>query len=257
MSASPSACPPPDRHQQLHQRLVDRDPTAPDDFAVAFLVPLITWLTEHNHAIQPDFIDEAAGRAILAVIHNPASYHPRDSTLEAYLRMSAQADLRNLLSCEARHRSRHERMEVVELSAEGGKYLGRENDPALGLMIEEELASLPEAVPDSVRAGLTDVEARVLELMLCRERRTAIYADACDIADQSPEEQRRLVKQIKDRLQKRIERQGRPWTHLSKGWPGASSRTRSSWRLSWPVTPRANNWTTTPSPSDLAATGTR
>lgn len=210
MSASPAASPPPDRHQHLHQRLVDRDPTAPDDFADTFLEPLINWLAEHNRGIHPDLVNEAAEEAILAVIRNPGSYRPRDSCLEPYLRMSAQADLRNALSRETAHRSRNERLDVVELSAEGGKYTGREDDPSLGLMIEEELAILAEDVPDSVREGLTDVEARVLELMLRRERRTDIYADACGVADRPAEERRRFVKRMKDRLQKRIERQGGP-----------------------------------------------
>ncbi len=208
MSTSPASSPPPDRHQLLHQRLVDRDPTAPNDFADTFLEPLTAWLTEHNRGIHPDLVTEAAEEAILAMIQKPASYRPRDSSLESYLRMSAQADLRNLLRRETRHRSRHERLEVVELSAEGGKYTGREDDPAVGLMIEEELAILAKEVPASVREGLTEVEARVLELMLRGERRTGIYADACEIANRPPEEQRCLVKQIKDRLQKRIDRQG-------------------------------------------------
>jgi DNA-directed RNA polymerase specialized sigma24 family protein len=210
MSVAPVTSRPPDGHQPLHQRLVDRDPTAPDEFADTFLEPLIDWLSEHNRAIHPDLVNEAAEETILAVIRNPASYRPPDGSLESYLRMSAQADLRNLLSHETRHRRRHERLEVVELSAEGGKYTGRGDDPALGMMIEEELAILAQDVSPAIREGLTEVEARVLELMLRRERRTAIYADACDIADRPPEEQRRLVKQIKDRLQKRIERQGGP-----------------------------------------------
>ena len=209
MSVSP-ASPPPDCHQPLYQRLVDRDPTAPDDFADAFLGLLINWLTEHNPAIHPDLVNEAAEEAILALIHNPASYRPRDSELETYLRMSAQADLRNLLSRETRRRSRQGRLEVVELSPESGKYTGRDDDPSLALMIEEELASLAESVPDAIREGLTAVEAQVLALMLRRERRTAMYAEACGVADRPPEEQRRLVKQIKDRLLKRIERQGGP-----------------------------------------------
>jgi RNA polymerase sigma-70 factor (ECF subfamily) len=208
MSASPASSPLTDRQQLLHQRLVDRDPTAPDDFADTFLEPLTAWLTEHNGSIHPDLVSEAAEEAILAVIKNPASYRAGDSTLENYLRMSAQADLRNLLRRETMHRSRHERLEVVELSAESGKYVGREDDPAVGLMIEEELAILAKDIPASVREGLTEVEARVLELMLRGERRTAIYAGACKIADRSPEEQRRIIKQIKDRLKKRIERQG-------------------------------------------------
>lgn len=208
MSASPPTSPPPDLHQQLHQRLVDRDPTAPDDIADTFLEALIHWLTEHNRSLHPHFIIEAAGDAVLALIHNPTSYHPAKSSLEAYLRMSAQADLRNLLSRETRHQ--HERLEFVELSAEDAEYLGREDDPSLTMTIEEELANLREEIPASVRAGLTEVEARVLELMLRGERRTALYAEACGIADRPVEEQRRLVKRIKDRLQQRIKRQEGP-----------------------------------------------
>jgi hypothetical protein len=208
MSPSPAASPPPHPHQLLHQRLVDRDPTAPDEFADTFLEPLTAWLAQHNRGIHSDLVSEAAEEAILAVIRNPASYHPGDSSLESYLRMSAQADLKNLLHRETTHRSRNERLGVVELSADGGEYIGREDDPALGLMIEEELAILSRRVPDSVREGLTEVEARVLELMLRGVRRTVAYADAAGVADRPPKEQRHVVKQIKDRLKKRIERQG-------------------------------------------------
>ncbi len=208
MSLSPAASPPPERDLLLHQRLIERDPTAPDDFADAFLEPLTAWLTEHNGATHPDLVSEAAEEAILAVIRNPASYRPQGSPLESYLRMSAQADLRNLLRRETTRRGRHERWEAVELSDDDGKYMGKEDDPSLGLMIEEELAMLPEGVPESVREGLTEIEARVLQLMLRGEKNTAVYAAACEIEDLPPEEQRRFVYRIKNRLKKRIERQG-------------------------------------------------
>ncbi len=210
MSAAHPASGPADPHQQLYLRLVARDPTAPNDLAETFLEPLIDWLTEHNRPIQSDFIHEAAEESILALIHHPPSYRPQASSLETYLRMSAQGDLRNLLHRETRHRVRLAPLDSVELSDQDGKYTGREDDPALDLMIEEELAELAQRVPGSVRDGLTAVEARVLELLLRRERRTAVYAEACGFTDRPVEEQRHLVKQIKDRLTKRIERQGGP-----------------------------------------------
>ena len=207
MSPSP-ASPPFADHLALHRRLVERDPTAPADLAVEFLQTLIDWLAEHNRSVHPDLVGEAAEEAILALIRNPLSYRPEDSPLERYLRMSARGDLKNLLHRETTHRARTARLEVVELSDVDGKYLGREDDPALRLIAEEEAADLREAVPETVRAGLTAVEARVLELMLQRERRTAIYAEVCGVADRPIPEQRRLVKRIKDRLQKRLERGG-------------------------------------------------
>jgi DNA-directed RNA polymerase specialized sigma24 family protein len=206
--SSSSADPPRDDHQRLHRRLVDGDPTAPADFAAAFLQPLTAWLAEHNRTVHRHLVSDAAEDAILAVMRNPASYRPQDSPLEAYLRMSAQGDLRNLLRRETARQERTERLESVEHSDGGGKYLGRDDDPALRLMIEEERAGLPDTVPTAVRATLTDVEARALELMLRGERRTSAFADACGFADRPPAEQSRLAKQIKDRLKKRIEREG-------------------------------------------------
>jgi hypothetical protein len=207
VSPSPAASPSQDSHQQLYKRLVDYDPIAPDDIATTFLEPLINWLSSLNQSIHPDLVNEAAEDALLALIHNPSSYDPSKSTLETYLRMSAQGDLRNILSRESAHRSRHKPLKAVELSDKDGKYMGREEDPSLSLLIHEKLASLAEDVPATIRESLTEVEARVLELMLRRERRTVVYAEACGIADRPIHEQRRLVKRIKDRLLKRIERQ--------------------------------------------------
>jgi hypothetical protein len=207
MSPSPAATQSQDSYQQLHKRLVDHDPTAPDDLVTTFLEALIIWLFSQNHSIHPDLVTEAAEDSLLALIRNPSSYDPSKSTLETYLRMSAQGDLRNILSRESAHRSRHEPLKAVELSDKDGKYTGKEDDPSLSLRIHEELACLPEDVPASVRKGLTEVEARVLELMLRRERRTVVFAEACGVADRPIAEQRRIVKRIKDRLQKRIERQ--------------------------------------------------
>lgn len=88
---------------QLHQRLIDSDPTAPSDMAAIFLESLILWLQEHNRGIDPDLCSEAAGEAIISLIQKPASYRPELLELPAYLRMSAQRDLQNVLRRELKH----------------------------------------------------------------------------------------------------------------------------------------------------------
>jgi hypothetical protein len=118
--------------------------------------------------------------------------------------MSAQGDLRNALRREARRR-RRDRV-AVELSRDTGKYLSREDDPSLPLRIAEAEAEAREAVPASVREGLSEAEGRVWELMQCGERRTEVYAAALGITHLPWEEQRREVKRVKDRLTKRCER---------------------------------------------------
>jgi hypothetical protein len=190
----------------LHRRLVDRDPTAPDDFATAFLAPLIAWLSARNPTIDLQLVNDAAERALIAVIKNPHSYDPARGELEPYLRLSAQGDLRNLLAKEEKHHHGRRSLEAVELSPQAGKYTGREDDPALALLIAEEIQELEAQIPESVRQGLSQEDARVLALMLRGEYRTEVFAEVLGILDRPPQEQRRLVKQVKDRLKARIKR---------------------------------------------------
>jgi DNA-directed RNA polymerase specialized sigma24 family protein len=197
-----------DGHLQLYQRLVQGDPTATSDLACTFLEPLIHWLTEQNPGIHPDLINEAAEDALLALFHNPSSYHSQEKSLEGYLRMSARGDLLNILRRETTHRSRHISLEAVELSAGVGKDTGRMDDPAFSLLVQEALVSQNQDLLASMPAGLTEVETRVLELMQRGERHTAVYAEAAGLADRPLQEQRQGVKRIKDRLKKRIQRQG-------------------------------------------------
>src|SRR4051794_12860022 len=89
--------------RQIHRRLLESDPTASSDLAAVFLEPLIGWLDANNPSLHPHWVVEAAEDAILSLIRDPNSYHPQESDLESYLRMSAQGDLRNLLHRESRH----------------------------------------------------------------------------------------------------------------------------------------------------------
>src|SRR5712692_10548250 len=124
---------------QLHQRLIDSDPTAPADLAVTALPPLVLWLRDHNRDIDPDLSNEAAEEAVLSLIRNPGSYRPEVLDLLAYLRMAAQRDLQNLLHRERKHHEQRCSWDCVELTSDAGKYLGRDDDPSLPLQIAEQL----------------------------------------------------------------------------------------------------------------------
>lgn len=193
-------------HLDLHRRLLEQDETASAELAQRFLASLIGWLTERNSRIHADLIEEAAGDAILALIRNPQSYQPQRGGLEAYLRMSAQGDLRNILQREARHHDQRISWSAVELFDQAGKYLGRDDDPSLSLRLEEERTEQMAQIPDEVLVDLCETDRRVVELLLAGERKTAAYAEVMGIATLPLEDQRRCVKRTKDRLQKRIVR---------------------------------------------------
>jgi DNA-directed RNA polymerase specialized sigma24 family protein len=204
---SPGASfPPLDDGLALHARLFAGDPTGPSDLAAAFLQPLIAWLGEHNR-VDPHMIAEAAEEAVLSLIKSPDSFRP-GADLAAYLRMAAQADLRNLLEREGRHHRGREPWAAVELSEDRRNNLGRDEDPSLALRVKEQDEGLSASIPPAVREGLTEGEVRVLELMLRKERRTRQYAEVCGVAHLPAGEQRKVIKRVKDKLKKRLERAG-------------------------------------------------
>ena len=98
---------------------------------------------------------------------------------------------------------------VVELDEEDGNLFGREQEPLLRLEGEEE-AEARQRLIRSVAESLPEPDRRVLELMQHGERRTAVYAEVCACADRPADEQARLVKRVKDRLKKRVQRGSRP-----------------------------------------------
>lgn len=206
----PSQGDPEESPQQLYERLVTNDPTAPSDLAVRYLDRLSDWLISHNSQVPKDICETAAEDAILALVKNPGTYNPSKQSLEVYLRMSAQGDLKNLLRAERRHSDRRADWDAVEHSLVVGKYIqDRENDPALLFERESELREGHE-LPEAVTEGLTAAEVNVLELMRQAERKTAAYAVALGIQDRPLDEQRRDVKRVKDKLKKRLERAGKP-----------------------------------------------
>jgi hypothetical protein len=195
--------PSPQQALQVYARLLDGDPTAPADLAIAFLDPLTEWLEANNPRLQdPHLYATAAEDALLALIKNPRSYDPQRQTLEVYLRISAKGDLLNLVERERRHQKRRERLDVVELSPRSRKHLWDvEGDPAIVVAREQGVAG-----PSIVLPGLTPYEEQVLELMRDGERRTSVYAAALGITHLPGAEQRQAVKRVKDRLKKRIAR---------------------------------------------------
>jgi RNA polymerase sigma factor (sigma-70 family) len=197
---------PPEEELGLHRRLLEGDPTATADLAAAFLDPLVAWLTKKNRAkVAEDLCNEAAEDALIALMKSPTSYSPARMGLWSYLRMSAQGDLQNILRRESRRRRNETTLGAVELSPQAGKYLGREDDPALRLKIQEETATANQAVTPLLD-GLTEGEARALDLILQGERKTAVFAQALGIGHLPKEEQKTQVKRVKDKLQKRLQR---------------------------------------------------
>jgi hypothetical protein len=206
MSTSPPPAPGPDEGLALHRRLLESDPTAPADLALAYLDSLVAWLTEHHPRLDRDLHTQAADDALLALIEHPASFQPAKQTLDVYLRIAAQGDLLNLLRREGKHHAGRVPWNSVELSENAGKYLGQDADPSLPLQLAEAEQELLRSVPAAVLAGLSEAEVRGLLLLRRGERSNAIWAENCGFAHLPPDELDREAKRLKDKLKKRLER---------------------------------------------------
>ena len=204
MSETPKSLPTREQELALHRRILAKDPTAPSDLAVAYLTPLIRWLSTRHRKTPEDFRDQAAEDAILALCKNPASYDSnRRMTLFGYLKMAAHRDLLNLLRKESRHQKNRQ---PVELSLLDGKYSKDHADPSFSLRIREEADMATAKILPVVLLGLSAAEKRVLELMLSGEKKTAVLAQAYGIGDLPKEERKRQIKRLTDKLKKRIQR---------------------------------------------------
>jgi RNA polymerase sigma-70 factor (ECF subfamily) len=191
----------------LHLRLCEPDPVAPADLCLACLDPLVHWLETRFPRVDPHLRETAAHDALVGYVKAPERYHPKLGPLPAYLRMAARRDLYNLMKREGRHHRRRVAWSAVELREEAGNIPGREEDPS-DLLADREESERWEAVLRAVRQACTEAERHVLELMLAGERGTAAHALALGLTGLPVAEQEREVKRAKDRIMKRLEREG-------------------------------------------------
>jgi DNA-directed RNA polymerase specialized sigma24 family protein len=189
---------------RLHQRLLERDPTAPTDLATAAFEPLTEWLQATNWDADPHLCAEAASKALLNFCEKPQALDPIRLSVDAFLRMVASRKLKNLLRNEQRHQRGRRPWNVVENAPAAGKYLGRDDDPSLPMQIDE--ARQPTSATRAVLAKLTAAERRVWELMQQGERRSSAYAEMLGITHLPKEVKDAEVRRVKDRVGRRMKR---------------------------------------------------
>jgi hypothetical protein len=192
---------------RLHVRLCDHEADAPADLCRAYLEPLLTWSANTFPREDPHQRDTAVHKALFDYVQHPGRYDPARLDLAAYLRMAAGRDLRNLRRAEARHHRHRVAWNPVEEGYPRGKYSGADDDPAVALERVQD-AEEGKRLLESVTEGWDEKDRRALNLMLEGERRTAAYAEILEIGDRPAEEQEREVKQLKDRIKRRLERKG-------------------------------------------------
>lgn len=202
---------PADQALDLWRRVAGDDPTAPPEFAQTYL----DWLADSLAASYPRFDphdhDSAAEDAIMAIIRKPRAYDPTRSSFGSFLRLIARRRLLSRWRAEKPHRDHRADLELVELSGADANIPGDlDADPARRVEEAETVEELRSRLRPEIVARFTPDEEKVFQLMRSGERRAGAYAAALALDELPPEEQRRRIKQVKDRLKKRLRRGGGP-----------------------------------------------
>lgn len=190
-----------ERGERLHQRLLAGSLTASSETAEIFLQPLIKSLAmEFKQLRDPHIIDSAAADALINYFEHPGKFEPARSSLFIYLRIRAKTYLLNSLGRQDFAKK------VVELEeVETVKQVEEQNEP------DAETALVSRAVQTEIMQQvqkyiIDPMDLRVVALIVEGVRDTTKYAEVLGILDRPPTEQRKTVKQNKDRIKKIIER---------------------------------------------------
>ena len=190
----------------LHARLLAEDPTASLDLCEYFLPLLKRRLHRQFPTVDPDHIEDGVVDAVLNYIEHPHRYDPTRGSLAHYLTLSARGDVLNLLRRETRRNQRLVPLDGGDDDVEVERRLRNSGvktleDLAVSAATAAEVSDLLQAVSRS------EADGHVLDLMLDGERDTAVFAEALGLQCLTVVEQRRRVKQHKDRLIKRLQRE--------------------------------------------------
>lgn len=201
-----------DFEQQMHTRLLARDPTASEELAREYL-PLVKQhvrIRALQHGIQDqDLINDATVEAVFDYIRKPEKFNPQKSGLLGYLKRAAERDLMNEVQKDRRRRRGEELHEDVELSV-----LARNKTADVERIRRvEEMATISHIQKERELAQSTkprnERDNALLRLMAEGERSTDEFAAVLGIGELPIVEQRRIVKQHKDRLKAQLKREGR------------------------------------------------
>jgi len=188
----------------LHRRLLDGDPLASEEAARLLLIPLAEETQRQYPRLDEQLINDAVVEALLDYLAEPSRADTSGgSGPRAYLTRAAWRNAANFYRSGKRRKSR----EDLWIRDNAGSSV--EDGSALGTLIQDEekgerdrqIAELNTLLPDSR-------DRAVLRLRLKGERSVKVFSEVLGIAHLPPAEQRRIVKQTKDRIDKVLKRRG-------------------------------------------------
>lgn len=203
-----------------HSLLLEGDPVAPSIISERIYPIMIRHLECKYQRVSRDLIVSAATDAMINYLKRPQQYDPQRSSLEGYLKMAADGDLKNLLKAAQKRSKKEILFDPMLLDSNNGKDDVELFEGSPELILEREFIGQSITAPqesemfekeqESLLAQIfsDEVDQRLGLLVINGIRETSHYADVLCINALPVPEQRVLVKQHKDRIKKRLERAG-------------------------------------------------
>ena len=197
----------------LHERLVAGDPTILGDVAKLVFEPLIAELRNEFRGVDDHVLQEKAAVALIEYGKAPSQANARAGAgVMGFLVLRARSRVMSELK-----RDRRREEAETRYANERHRHRGHRNPVELRRVLSEHIEEdatemLAEGLDpveeverqarrsDVLEGAKTEVDGLILSMMLAGIRATSQYAKVLGIEDRPFQEQRRIVKQHKDRL---------------------------------------------------------
>lgn len=196
------------QQSKFHQRILAADPIAFAELCEVALPMLSLFLQAQFPQQNPHLCDTTAVDCLLAYRGRPQQYDPDKLALFAYLRMAVRRDMLNAIDSRQR-RTRH----LTDIDhPDMQTQLAVESEMSETMVLDDWLVEYTQLsrteIQNRVAELMTDEELQALWLMLDGVRDSDRYVQVLGITHLDKPAQRRAVKQVKDRIKKRLRRLG-------------------------------------------------
>jgi hypothetical protein len=160
------------------------------------------------HLSDSSLITEVVIDSFYGYLYNPNKYNPEKQTLETFLVIDAEGDLKNAWAKRKRNQQKFEGIKnEVEFDEQYGKSetgkIRNLNTPCQ-IMIDKEANGILNT--ELKKHFDSDRDVEMANLILAKERDTSVYAGVLEITHLNFAEQQQEVKRNKDRIKKVLDR---------------------------------------------------
>lgn len=189
----------------MHRLITERDDLAfarlCDELYEPVFFRLKSFYRQHS-LVDEALLTDIVTDSFLNYFRSPQRYQPEKQSLEKFLTMDAEGDLRNAIEKIKRLNKKFQK--AVELDRENGNSETEDLSTPWQLLLDKENRSLLEQKLEELFDS--DTDRAMVQLILDGERRSSEYAQLLGLEGLDESEQRKEVKRNKDRIDKVLKR---------------------------------------------------